>query len=434
MHLVISMFLSSNILLLMLLIILHIKDNFFSAHIRYNLLKISLLMAVIPLGYIKSLLMKILIQKTDMSLTIRGNLQTIMVTPNGLYPNKAYQYSVFIIGIWGFIAIIVFIRCALKQIKCRHYVLSISKESTAPEVISILIKHKKKLALKKQIKIYTCSEHIPSFTMGIIKPVIVIPQNENFCNLEFIIYHELCHIKQHDNLTRFIRLIVVGIYWFNPLVYILDSYLESSCEISCDQLVTKELSPAQRKKYANLIIDTAVLCNPTLTVHMIPFNLKKNNLEERIKLIMDKKNHTYRYAILVAIGLTVCSSFPVFAYQAPTKLVWENSTQEDIFLSSSNQSVDFEENTRNLRYSFDTRPILYDNQFIDNDGNIYEETENNSKAKCEHNYVDGTYQKHTKNSDGSCITKSYNAQRCSKCGTMRIGTLINEMKYTECPH
>lgn len=149
---------------------------------------------------------------------------------------------------------------------------------------------------------------------------------------------------------------------------------------------------------------------------------------------MNKKNHTHQYAILAAIGLTICSSFPVFAYQAPTKVVWENSTEEDIFLSSSNQSVDFEENTKNLRYSLDTQPILYDNQFIDNDGNIYEETENNSKAKCEHNYVDGTYQKHTKNSDGSCITKSYNAQRCSKCGTMRIGTLINEMKYTKCPH
>ena len=73
--------------------------------------------------------------------------------------------------------------------------------------------------------------------------------------------------------------------------------------------------------------------------------------------------------------------------------------------------------------------------FYDINGNIYNiDSDRSSYATCEHNYIDGTLSRHTKKSDGSCITKFYDSQRCTNCGQLIVGELINTETYTKCPH
>ena len=62
--------------------------------------------------------------------------------------------------------------------------------------------------------------------------LIVMPTISDLYKQELIIQHELYHIKGHDAFIKFLQVVVVRIFWFNPLVYLLDSYLNRFCELA----------------------------------------------------------------------------------------------------------------------------------------------------------------------------------------------------------
>lgn len=53
---------------------------------------------------------------------------------------------------------------------------------------------------------------------------------------------------------------------------------------------------------------------------------------------------------------------------------------------------------------------------------------------CNHTMVDGYYSIHSSNGSGGCTVYVYNAQRCSKCGYLKAGSLYATHTYTVCPH
>ena len=79
--------------------------------------------------------------------------------------------------------------------------------------------------------------------------------------------------------------------------------------------------------------------------------------------------------------------------------------------------------------------ILYDNQFIDEEGNVYPIAEDEGiEPYCNHTFVSGKGEYHIKLSDGGCKVNIFQAQRCSKCGYVIQGDLLNTITYKVCPH
>ena len=84
-------------------------------------------------------------------------------------------------------------------------------------------------------------------------------------------------------------------------------------------------------------------------------------------------------------------------------------------------------------------------EFVDLEGQIYKiheitELKEMSEEKtsvltgCSHNYVNGYYKRHTTKSDGGCVVTTYNAQICTICGTVIVGSLYSTATYPKCPH
>ena len=111
-----------------------------------------------------------------------------------------------------------------------------------------------------------------------------------------------------------------------------------------------------------------------------------------------------------------------------------NSSNNPLLNIRSSDTIVFQSGDFKLTNS--SSPILYDYQFTDTDGNIYKiDTSDRSEyAACNHDYVEGTISKHSKKSNGGCITKYYDAQRCSKCGKIILGSLIDTETHEVCPH
>lgn len=79
--------------------------------------------------------------------------------------------------------------------------------------------------------------------------------------------------------------------------------------------------------------------------------------------------------------------------------------------------------------------ILYDEQFVDEEGNIYPAHTINGRVFCiKHDIVEGYLQNHYKNDDGSCTVKTYKATTCIYCNTIWMGDLVSTRKYVKCPH
>lgn len=94
----------------------------------------------------------------------------------------------------------------------------ISKYPTCTDksIIQLLEKYKHKIKLHKNVEII----EYPFCPMvkGIFKPQILIPKGYSEEEIEYVLLHELNHIKGHDPLIHCIALIVLCINWFNPML------------------------------------------------------------------------------------------------------------------------------------------------------------------------------------------------------------------------
>lgn len=83
----------------------------------------------------------------------------------------------------------------------------------------------------------------------------------------------------------------------------------------------------------------------------------------------------------------------------------------------------------------DNVAIVYDEQFTDEQGNVFEVSqESSSYVICNHTYIDGYYTMHSKFSDGSCEVSNYTAGKCKWCDLVLIKEWINTSTYVSCPH
>ena len=79
--------------------------------------------------------------------------------------------------------------------------------------------------------------------------------------------------------------------------------------------------------------------------------------------------------------------------------------------------------------------ILYDEQFVDMDGNIVPANGINPRLICPgHNIVSGYFQTHAKDGKGGCNVKTYHSTRCLYCETIWVGDLCAVDTHVTCPH
>lgn len=431
---ILIMSLPGSVLFLMLIVFEHYYKEMFSQKYRYSILKVALFLSITPIIYLKNLF-GFIERNKPLDVVIRGNIEAVMITPQGIYMNTVYRTNIIIVGIWSSIAFLIFLHYIKKYVNVKKEVLNTTYANTSTEISEILDYYKKNTKIKRSVQVYITDLNIAPFTIGVLKPIIVIPKISEKDKLEQIISHELHHIKSLDGLVTIFRLIIVGIYWFNPIMYLLDSCLEEASELACDEAVTKNMDKIDRKKYGYLIIDMANSNTVYPKRHITSFSKDEKRVRRRIDHIMISKKKTSILAVIASILMIAASSLTVFAYPTSEKVIWETQPEENIYLENKNQMIMFEKDGEKDFDFIKNEKILYEEQFTDSEHNTYEINSNTeSKAICTHDYVDGTYQKHTKNNDGSCLTKAYSAKRCSKCGIMRLGSLISEFKYTKCPH
>ena len=79
--------------------------------------------------------------------------------------------------------------------------------------------------------------------------------------------------------------------------------------------------------------------------------------------------------------------------------------------------------------------ILFDEQFVDMDGNITPVSGGGGRVLCfKHKIVEGYFQTHVKDGKGGCVVKTYHSTQCLYCNTIWMGDLFAIDEFTKCTH
>lgn len=164
---------------------------------------------------------------------------------------------------------------------------------------SLIEKCKKKMKVKGHVSILQSSRVNTPIVLGVMNPRIIIPEGISDDDLEYVLLHELSHIKRKDNLWKLISVFAVCIHWFNPFAWLFLYISSRDLEIACDERVLKNIKNENRKNYANTIIALAEKQRITINA------LGSTAVKKRIITISNYKNISIMMIVFTSLSCIV---------------------------------------------------------------------------------------------------------------------------------
>ena len=167
------------------------------------------------------------------------------------------------------------------------------------------------LGLRRKVVLRTGFAGLIPATWGVVRPVVVLPiESETWspgARLA-VLRHELAHVLRGDFLTQGASRLACALYWFNPLVWLLDRRLKVEAERASDDLAL--IGGSRPSDYAAQLVE--VMRSLRSQVRSIPGTLAMarmgsgaGSLEGRIQSILDPARDRRKFSArlsLLAIG------------------------------------------------------------------------------------------------------------------------------------
>ena len=173
----------------------------------------------------------------------------------------------------------------------------------------------------KQIKIYR-DEHISSpFLLGIFSPKIYVPFQMEEQNLQYVLAHELTHIRRRDYVWKPLSFVVLSFYWFNPLVWVAYILLGRDIEAACDEQVLRSKLVQDKADYAKALLSCA---SGQRRIAVCPVAVGESDVKKRVKNVMSYKKPGVLAVIgCVLLGVVISLCFMTVAENRAKTLTME---------------------------------------------------------------------------------------------------------------
>jgi beta-lactamase regulating signal transducer with metallopeptidase domain len=177
-------------------------------------------------------------------------------------------------------------------------------------------------------RVFTTTLAGTPFVTGLFNVKIFLPTDfeQRFAPQEqqWILIHELTHLRRRDLWARLVAEGFRAVFWFNPLVHLAVHLLRQDQEYACDQAVVSRCTPQERYRYGRaLMLGTSP--------------------EPRLSFVTFFRNNTERYAMLgkykesawnSVIGMLVCLGLGVYSLTSAPTSVAQNAANPGYDLGS----------------------------------------------------------------------------------------------------
>ena len=171
--------------------------------------------------------------------------------------------------------------------------------------LELLRRLQSQMKLKRHIQLMTCGGIATPCALGLIHPKLILPEQDwEKEELTLVLTHELVHIRRYDSWIRLLSVIARVVYWFNPIVYLLEIQLNQYCEQACDEAVIRNCTMEQRHRYGSLLLRQARSTH-SLPILYTGFLLKPKQLQERIMRVMNQKQFKMNWEKVLIVAALV---------------------------------------------------------------------------------------------------------------------------------
>ena len=435
-NLILVMSFSASFICLLYIILCRLKKRALSVRLRYGLLKAVLLFYLFPFPEYKyripGPLGELMVSRPTINeegYAVIGNAIQLGSDLEHTVIPTAVKVNLIVLGVFIVIAVIILLIQLSGYFRTRRVCKKYGMERPSEQLKTI----KEQLRIRRKVKLVFLEDCRTPLSIGYFSPIIAVPPQAEHYDAEkwdFILRHELTHIRSGDLWVKLLGLIAVAVHCFNPLSYFLFFELCRMAEIHCDSLITKDYTEEQRKRYCCFLLDLMTSPAPGAEARtMVPavqlVGSGTKEIKERILEMKTEKKKRRLLPVLLAMVMVVTEAVAAFAYDpAPTFEATpglEPDPDAEVVLGILYEPYDL--------YGSNTGDT-----FVDDEGNTYTISSKVSRASCSHNYVATTIAEHELHSDGSCTVTYYSVQRCTKCGDTKNKTFITSGSFGKCPH
>lgn len=159
-----------------------------------------------------------------------------------------------------------------------------------------------------------------AFGMGVLHKRIILPDRDyTEIELRYVMLHEYTHFLNHDTVVKLLVTLFCMIFWWNPVVYLLQKDLKQTLEIKCDLSVARTLDEQERAAYLRTILS---LMKQTGRKYHLPFMATalfqtdaQAEIKERFVMVMtysaQRHRHTASAMLTGAFALLLIASYAV---------------------------------------------------------------------------------------------------------------------------
>lgn len=405
--------------------------------LKYRALMIVMLVYTVPWIWIKGMYRTIieLFWPGEIATEARGLINVADIETNEIaYHTKEYRLLTLGMVIWFAIAVILLIIRTGKFVAKSHRFHALSIDCKDKNLEQTLKRLKEKVWYRRSPEIVWTRVDNETFTLGTIKPVIVLQKEYAEGDLYWILKHEMMHIVRMDLWVKLLLEFVCCLHWFNPLIYILNRKLRYLCETACDESVIRGCTEEECQTYISLL-DRNKKCSGIRLSFGSASEGGSEEIYKRIALMKDKKHPRCGERIIA-----ICVFSLLVFLDSLTSLAYPDVHHvKDAIVDAAKDSIDdgnfWTYNYAEEGYGIPVVDILYNEQFADNTGEIYPMDSMYEDSSClEHDIVSGIVQIHKKSDDGSCVIETYEGTRCKECGIIWKGEFLYNITKIHCPH
>lgn len=146
---------------------------------------------------------------------------------------------------------------------------------------------------------------------GCINSYLILPKDfEKYPKQQqlIIVSHELYHLKRSDHRLNLLRVFIKCLFWFNPLIYFADRYVEVDQELSCDLGVIHSAEQFGLRQYGETLINAISNNNSAYLVSRWSYRKLIKVRLQMLKNTGQRKWHNWAAASFAMLSIWTASS------------------------------------------------------------------------------------------------------------------------------
>lgn len=175
----------------------------------------------------------------ESSLIASSETNALLKQASGEEESFSVSWSLILLGLWASVVFMLFLRLIASQILTRRWILlgeSIDKRHLTIDLTDL----KRRLNLRRDVQVIVSKGFSIPVVHGFWNPKLIIPHDllQSFTpnQLQWVLLHELAHIKRFDTIAVLGQKIVQSLYFFNPIIWIVNRMIDQQREYICDDL------------------------------------------------------------------------------------------------------------------------------------------------------------------------------------------------------